>query len=336
MSESIELWLENAEKTLLAGASLARSRYRSPLTILCSGDLGSGKTTFIQGLASGLGVRGPVTSPTFALEQRYRTAQGQSFLHLDLYRIPPSDVFALLHASDGHGGIRCIEWGDRLPADSIDEPTITIDLAEDGLGRRAAVTFGDATLPTPAMVEGWRKLVHLPLHIALHCDAVAAFAVLLADALLKRATVVRQELLRLSGLVHDLFRFIDFRDGAAPEDTCTTAEDEKVWGEWKQRWTGLHHEEACAQFLSREGYPALAEIVRVHGLTLPPPKRRTTEQKLLYYADKRVSRDRVVSLEERFTDFRQRYSNGNETLEGRQWYEEARGIELELFPEGAP
>lgn len=51
------------------------------------GELGAGKTALTQGIARGLGIDGPVTSPTFTLINVYQTAQGLSFYHLDCYRL---------------------------------------------------------------------------------------------------------------------------------------------------------------------------------------------------------------------------------------------------------
>jgi tRNA threonylcarbamoyladenosine biosynthesis protein TsaE len=73
------------------GAELARSLAAGDVVLL-SGDLGAGKTTFVRGAAGALGVRGPVTSPTFAIGNRYPVADpGVAGLaavsHLDLYRL---------------------------------------------------------------------------------------------------------------------------------------------------------------------------------------------------------------------------------------------------------
>lgn len=55
-------------------------------TLALHGDMGVGKTTFVQGLAHGLGVREQVTSPTFAIYTVYRGA-GRTLVHLDAYRL---------------------------------------------------------------------------------------------------------------------------------------------------------------------------------------------------------------------------------------------------------
>lgn len=336
MNEILDIWLPDAEKTVSCGTSLARSLYHVPLTVLCAGDLGTGKTAFIQGFARGSTVCAPVTSPTFALERRYQTADGTPFLHLDLYRLSDADARSLITTTDEAGGIRCIEWGDRIPRDTIHGPAITVAFEEEHAGRRATITFDDVPLPPQETILAWRRIVHLPAHIAAHCDAVAHVAGRLADSLLTDGIIVRRKAVARAALVHDLFRFIDFQDGAAPEDASSIAENEDIWNSWKETWKGLRHEEACARFLAGEGYPELARIVAVHGLMLPSPKRTTTEQKLLYYADKRVRGGTTVSLQERFEDFQARYSGGRGTVEGRLWYEEAQQVESALFPLGTP
>ena len=83
--------------------------------ILClTGSLGSGNTTFIQGLAKGLGVKGKVISPTFVLMSIYK---GRIPLyHFDLYRLNSTDdVRALGYEEFFYGdGAAVIEWAERL------------------------------------------------------------------------------------------------------------------------------------------------------------------------------------------------------------------------------
>jgi tRNA threonylcarbamoyladenosine biosynthesis protein TsaE len=75
----------SAAQTEALGAELAADLSAGD-AVLVSGELGAGKTTFVRGAARGLGVTGPVTSPTFTIGQRYPAKV--TVAHLDLYRVP--------------------------------------------------------------------------------------------------------------------------------------------------------------------------------------------------------------------------------------------------------
>jgi tRNA threonylcarbamoyladenosine biosynthesis protein TsaE len=75
----------DAAQTEALGADLA-ARLSPGDVVLVRGELGAGKTTFVRGAARALGVRGPVTSPTFTLANRYSASSGY-VSHLDLYRL---------------------------------------------------------------------------------------------------------------------------------------------------------------------------------------------------------------------------------------------------------
>jgi tRNA threonylcarbamoyladenosine biosynthesis protein TsaE len=112
----------SVEGTRRAASALARVARPGDLLVL-TGDLGGGKTAFVQGFARALGVAGRVTSPTFTLAQTY---QGRLKLHhLDAYRMErPGDVIDVnLPELLDDGAVVAIEWGDRilsaLPADYL-------------------------------------------------------------------------------------------------------------------------------------------------------------------------------------------------------------------------
>lgn len=94
-----------------------------------SGDLGAGKTTFVQGLAEGLGVQDPVQSPTFVLLNIYQNR----LFHFDLYRLKqPSDFTSLgFEEYFQSGGICAIEWPDRIQG-LLPPQTIFIHFHYDG------------------------------------------------------------------------------------------------------------------------------------------------------------------------------------------------------------
>jgi tRNA threonylcarbamoyladenosine biosynthesis protein TsaE len=113
----------NPEETRLIGSEIIRD---TPTVTVLSliGDLGSGKTEFVKGLALGLGIDAEVTSPTFTIIHEYRGGRYPLF-HMDFYRLLEERELEEI-GFDGYlraGGICAIEWGDkfpsRLPRDAI-------------------------------------------------------------------------------------------------------------------------------------------------------------------------------------------------------------------------
>lgn len=105
----------------------ARRASPSATLLLLQGELGAGKTCLVQGLAEGLGIDEPITSPTFALAQHYtgQLADGTAtrLVHLDLYRLEPPAAADELFAQEeeeataaGRGAhvVLAVEWPERL------------------------------------------------------------------------------------------------------------------------------------------------------------------------------------------------------------------------------
>jgi tRNA threonylcarbamoyladenosine biosynthesis protein TsaE len=106
-----------------AAAQLGR-RLEPPRLIALHGDLGTGKTTFVQALCRGYGVEGGVTSPTFALVHEYDAPRSPVY-HLDLYRLAGPADLTNLGWDDivSAPALVVVEWaeraGRRLPADAM-------------------------------------------------------------------------------------------------------------------------------------------------------------------------------------------------------------------------
>ena len=128
--------------------------------ILLAGDLGTGKTAFVQGLARGLGVKERVTSPAFVLARPY--AGRVPLLHLDVYRLDHLQELHDLGITEllDEGGITVIEWGDvvapALPADFL-EVRLTVDETEDDDER--VLTFRAVGPRWPARTAALRRAV---------------------------------------------------------------------------------------------------------------------------------------------------------------------------------
>jgi tRNA threonylcarbamoyladenosine biosynthesis protein TsaE len=107
-----------AQRLLAAGSGSGRCG-----VLLLQGDLGAGKTCLVQGIALGLGISEPITSPTFALAQHYsgQLSDGSptALVHLDLYRLEqPGAADELLAQEEEEAGalaaVLAVEWPERL------------------------------------------------------------------------------------------------------------------------------------------------------------------------------------------------------------------------------
>ncbi|MES1025397.1 tRNA (adenosine(37)-N6)-threonylcarbamoyltransferase complex ATPase subunit type 1 TsaE [Gloeocapsa sp. BRSZ] len=116
--------------------------------ILLKGDLGAGKTTLVQGIGQGLGIKEPIVSPTFTLINEY-TEGRLPLYHLDLYRLEPKDVAALhletyWEGIDANLGIMAIEWAERLPY--LPPTYLSICLNHTSNGRQVELSAVDISL----------------------------------------------------------------------------------------------------------------------------------------------------------------------------------------------
>lgn len=113
------LWLAKEVPTpgdMQALAARLASLLRAGDLIVMSGDLGAGKTTFTQGLGEALGVRGPVTSPTFILARTHPSlVGGPALVHVDAYRLGDlSEVDDLDLDTTTESAVTVVEWGDGM------------------------------------------------------------------------------------------------------------------------------------------------------------------------------------------------------------------------------
>lgn len=134
----VTMSLPEAADTRDLGRSVGDVLRAGDLVVL-SGDLGAGKTTFTQGLAEGLRVRGPITSPTFVIARVHPSlGDGPALVHVDAYRLGDSlELDDLDLDTDLDLAVTVVEWGTGL-AEALNDSRLEIHLA-----RGEAVTSED-------------------------------------------------------------------------------------------------------------------------------------------------------------------------------------------------
>lgn len=125
--------IASEEEMLKFGKSFGEN-LRAPIVIELVGDVGAGKTTFVRGLAEGLGAKEPVTSPSFTISKSY-AFPGGTLVHYDFYRLPDPGLMSedLAESIADPTAIVVVEWADSvenlLPANRT---RIEINYTNDG------------------------------------------------------------------------------------------------------------------------------------------------------------------------------------------------------------
>lgn len=141
MEKRIQITTASTAETLALGKKIGKL-IDTPLVIALTGDLGSGKTVLVQGIAQGLGVppEYPVTSPTYTLINEYDGKR--RLFHVDLYRLAGLvDTYDLgLDDILAGNGVTAIEWAERLEGEDFSSD-VTIELQTAGESRRILTLF---------------------------------------------------------------------------------------------------------------------------------------------------------------------------------------------------
>ena len=148
---TLNIITSNAAETKALGKKLG-TLLKAGDCVLLAGELGAGKTTFTQGLASALKIKGDVTSPTFVIAREHKSlADGPNLVHVDAYRLNTlAEISQLDLVTDIETAILVVEWGKGLVNDLVAEPIqITIDHNVDDENKREFTINASA-----AIIEG--------------------------------------------------------------------------------------------------------------------------------------------------------------------------------------
>lgn len=108
------------EQLIACGAEFGKTLQPGAIVVL-NGELGSGKTTFVKGIAKALGIALPITSPTYTISKLY----DGKLCHVDSYRISEEDIG--LEDLQQEGYIICVEWAENI-ADYLPQINYQINL----------------------------------------------------------------------------------------------------------------------------------------------------------------------------------------------------------------
>lgn len=151
-----EVRVATAAQMRALGRSLATVLRAGDLVIL-SGGLGAGKTTLTQGIGEGLGVRGPVTSPTFVIARVHppvtRAADtgqpGPALVHADAYRLGSAlELDDLDLDTDTAASVTVVEWGEGL-AEGLAADRLEITITPSAADENIATATGETTEGDP-------------------------------------------------------------------------------------------------------------------------------------------------------------------------------------------
>jgi tRNA threonylcarbamoyladenosine biosynthesis protein TsaE len=135
----LELRAPTADDTRAIGEALA-SLLSPGDALALTGELGAGKTTFVQGVARGLGFAGAVGSPTFTLVREYRGGR-LPVVHADVYRLDRvQEVVDLALEEEAEDGVLLVEWGDAVEA-LLPEGHLVVTLTVPGAGEERALAL---------------------------------------------------------------------------------------------------------------------------------------------------------------------------------------------------
>ena len=155
--------LSDPNATYNLGYELGQCCSRGTILLL-SGDLGSGKTTLVQGLGTGLGIVEPISSPTFTLINEYLEGRIPLY-HVDLYRLEVSQVDALeleeVYGDRGEAlsGVLAIEWAERMSEPPQSAIFLRLEYASSGGRQATLMADGDVQVALLRKVIGDGLLV---------------------------------------------------------------------------------------------------------------------------------------------------------------------------------
>ena len=143
----------------------------------------------------------------------------------------------------------------------------------------------------------------MPDSILRHTKKVTKISVIIAEKLAKKGVGINTKLVEKAALLHDLFKICDF-DDSMYNQVVNELISKNILKKVPEK--KLNHAKLAGIYFT-EQYPKMAEVIAKHNYMAITRGFETWEEKVLYYADKRVMHDKIVSLKRRLAELHVRY-----------------------------
>ena len=284
------IYLSRSEKQTIGMAAEITREINKKGVICLYGEIGTGKTVFAKGCAKAFGAKkSKIKSPTFAFIRELRNGW-RAFYHCDFYRMNNDDE--ILHHSLGEilrkaeapraTALVVIEWAQNLTS-ALPEDRIDIFFKYKGKTLRELKIIEQSD--TNWIYELYKKY-YTPAHVIKHMEVVAELAEKIALKLIESGKKINLRRVRELALLHDLLKHKSFNNKKINDVELTSAALKSI-GE-----TSL-----AKSILTQQFDAIISKKIALAAL----------EEKIVYYADKRVKHTKITSLEERLRDGRVRY-----------------------------
>ncbi len=282
--------------------------------IFLKGEMGAGKTTFVRGLAKGMGIIEPISSPTYALVAEYPLRENEKlrhFYHIDLYRSEAASALSapqIREILEDQSALVAIEWSERLLQEMLPAARIEIKIiATEEENRTFEIEFCDTGVTREEDIKNLYEEFAVPAHVQKHIFAVTKVADHFAAQLAKNNVPLNAELVHTGAMLHDFVRVCNFKNfDARCFFEILTPHKLGIWKKLAANFNDKHHADVGADILEKKGFIATADLVRNHN-TASALKQLTLEEKCVLLADRHVLHDTVVSLDERMQDGKTRH-----------------------------
>ncbi|MFH0819336.1 MAG: HD domain-containing protein [Patescibacteria group bacterium] len=174
---------------------------------------------------------------------------------------------------------------------------------------------------------------HTPVHIIKHSLAVNKVANYLAKKLVIAGCKINLDLVDRASLLHDTIRVADIKGDlfAYTDKSDETKTNLLFWQKLQKKFHNQHHAEASYQIFKKQ-YLEMARVIKKHRLSaILRGELKTWEEKIVYYADKRVDHDKFVSIKKRLSQGRKRWHSVPNTLDNQELLKQLTALEKQIF-----